>query len=151
MYVKFVATTCPLLPVLGLITQQFQGHSITTAVDRSQFQLSEAHKFLICLEEFGGGGDEFSSNYLQQVFMSAMFVVHDTSMMEIINMMSMPFIIKETTNRLYHIGIVTGNLLQWKMAVEAGMSSDSQEFFQHIYNELIGMNLKLWPQQLRLT
>lgn len=151
MYVKFVATTCPLLPVLGLITQQFQGHSITEAVDRSQFQLCETHKFLICLEEFGGGGDEFASHYLQQVYMSAMFVAHDNSMEPIINMMSMPFIIKETTNRLYHIGIVTGNLLQWKIAVAAGLASDSPEFFKHIYNELIGMNLKLWPQQLRLT
>jgi hypothetical protein len=147
MFVKFVAATQPDLAAMGFITQQSLGQSVTRSVDASRLKLSEPHKFLLCLRDLGGSGSEFTSSWLQHAYLSAMFLVLDDFVSEVVSTVGMTCSPHETRNRDYRLILASGNLLQWREAVNLGLTSQRQDvraIFEKVQQELNGMNLKLW-------
>lgn len=147
MFVKFVAATGPDLASMGYITQQSLGNSITRPVDSSRLKLSEPHKFLLCLRELGGGGSEFTSSLLQHAFLSAMFLVLEDYVSEVVSTVGMACSIHDTRNRDYRLVVASGSMLQWREAIVLGLNSqrrDCRDIFEKVQQELNGMNLRLW-------
>jgi len=127
------------------------GHSPGTAADGSGMRLSPATRFLSCLGAMRDpkAGVELNPKLLPHVSISVFIVATEEDMMDILECASgMPFVIAETTARGVLAAVVTGNLAQWKLAVMAGSSNDTEPTVRFAYNRIHGLfcdeNINLW-------
>lgn len=135
---------------LGVSTKVL-GHSPGAAADGSGMRLSPTTRFLSCLGSMRGlkVGAEINTKLLPHVSISVFVIASEVDMMDILECAAgMPFVTAETTVRGALAAVVTGNLSQWKSAVVAGSSNDTEPAVRYAFNRVHGLfcneNINLW-------
>jgi len=135
---------------LGL-SHRVLGYSPAAASDSSPKAMSDSERFLSCLAALRDqqASTGLSPKLLTHVTFSVFLVADERDLLDILECASaMPFVTADTVVRGVQDAVVTGTLAQWRDAVTAGSSPDTEPPVRHCFNRIHGLfcdeGLNVW-------
>jgi hypothetical protein len=134
--------------LLGL-TREALGYSLAAKSDASGRQMSDAERFLSCLEAMRhqNATPALWPHLLGHVSFSVALVADDRDVLDILEVASgMPFVRAETKHRGVEIVLITGTLAQWRDAAMSGTQQTGfvQAAYCKIVNLFVQAGLNVW-------
>jgi hypothetical protein len=127
------------------------GHSLASAADASGRQLTDAERFLSCLSAMHDPNASANLNpkLLPHVAYSVLIVATEPDVLDIVECSGgMPFVRAETVMRGVLMIVLSGTLAQWKAAVLAGSTPETEPTVRAAYNRIHGLfrdeGINLW-------
>lgn len=122
------------------------GYPINAEVDRSATKMSDSEKFLTCLASIRDHNDPFSKSLLYHVSFSAILVCdEDDLLLAMSQCAGMSFVTSDTVAKRISLGVVTGNLAQWRDAVISGCElSRVRPLFNKLMDQFLAQGLNVW-------
>ena len=127
------------------------GYSLATVADASTKQLTDADRFLSCLATMRDSNATVDLNpkLLPHVTYSILIVANEADILDIMECSGgMPFVTVETMVRGAMMAVMTGTLAEWKAAVLAGSTPETEPTVRAAYNKIHGLfrdeGLNLW-------
>lgn len=141
MPVEAVLITGPAIDFTTLmsLTYEAMGYNIAGAVDSSHRKMVDAEKFLMCLAALQDESAEIiTANHLSHVSFSVLVIADEHDLLDILEMTSgMSFVRAATTAPDVDIVILTGTLLEWKLAVTSGTDKDAPPIVRACYSKIL--------------
>lgn len=119
------------------VSQQMLDCNLNRSVDASLIKRSEIEKFLSCLAELRGESE--ISGLLAHASFSVLAVADDRDMLDIFQVVSMPFVVADTVSRGIQMAVISGTLAQWKIAVRVGSSRKVEFNVRAFFNRVMGI------------
>lgn len=134
-----ISTTLPHFDNLVGWTYQALGRSIAEQADHKRLQGVE--KYAVCLRELGADPTHF-------IHLGFQIIADERDMVDILQIIALPFAEVETVRRGYSYALVSGSLGAWRKAVAGGLHSDFKALFVSIDNQIRALNI---DTQLRIA
>jgi len=142
---------------LGL-THEALGYSLASSADKSQRPMSDAERFLSCLNSMTNSqataalNASLTPDLLTHVSFSVLLAADDRDLLGILQAASgMPFVVSDTRARGIQIAVITGTLAQWRDAVICGTQRGGaiQGCFCLIHDQFNDVGLNVWKDCVR--
>lgn len=133
---------------LGLTTEAL-GYSLATACDKTQRNMSDAERFISCLNAMvdAQANAGLTPNLFSHVSFSVLVAAEDRDMVDILQATGgMPFVISDTKARGMQIAVITGTLNAWRDAVITGTQRGgvTQGCYCKVHDLFVGVGLNVW-------